>query len=210
MKRLCWISLLTMFILLLGIVTVSATMRITTIDGRTYDVSISRNQLKSIEFIDSGETEAPSVQKIFNAVPNQSSSAFKANIYPAVRMETASWDKTPYHMATPFAGQIVVAPEQRVFLAGNAAGTDNWGIDNFLLLEFTTNQGTQCFVIGSNDPVYYHNQRVTQVGPNASSQAPNAVDFAQYLPKNTTIKVKISALDYGGVGGVSNIYLIVR
>ena len=151
------------------------------------------------------------VQKLFSAVPSQSSANFKANSVHQLRVETTSWDRVPYHMTKAFTGQIIVAPGQRVYLAGDEAGIKNWGVDNFLYLEFRQGQSVQQFVIGEHEPVILADGRRPQkVGPGSFTFSPAAVDFAAYLPKNTPIQVKAFALDYGGVGWVSDVYLHVK
>lgn len=148
--------------------------------------------------------------KLFAAVPSQSSANFKANAIQRFRVDTTSWDRVPYHITKAIHRQFTIAPGQHVFLSGDEAGTKNWGVDNFLFLEFRYGQSVQRYVIGEHEPVYLDGQRVQKIGPGSFNFAPNAVDFSLHLPTDTPIQLTAYALDYGGAGWVSNVYLLIK
>lgn len=152
----------------------------------------------------------PSVVRLFSEVPKQGSAAFRSNTYPSVRIATGAWDPVPYHMAPPFTGTVTVDPQQMVMLAGDENGTRPWSIDNFLLFEISSSSGTNRFVVGTVEPVSFDGQGVPQVGPSGFSFSPGSLDLTDLFPKGEPVELKVSALDYGGVGGVSDVYLIIK
>lgn len=152
----------------------------------------------------------PNVYHLFSAVPKASSSQFKANTYQPVRIATHRFDKIPYHMTRQFQGTVTVRPGQKVILAGDAKGLQSWSVDNFLLFELTRPGWSHRFVVGAVEPVTFNGLSVPQVGANTQSFAPSSLDLATQFPQNVPVNLKVSALDYGVVGAVSNVYLITK
>lgn len=148
--------------------------------------------------------------RLFGSVPTADSSTFKSNVYSAVSVDTSTYDRTPYHMATPYSGTVTIQPGQRCFLAGDSAGQSGWSVDNFLLFEIQTGMGTKYLFCGDADPVSYNGQKVQQVGPSSFSFDAGEVDLTSYFPKGVPVQLKVSALDYGGIGHVSDVYLIIQ
>lgn len=152
----------------------------------------------------------PTVRQLFRQVPRQGSATFRSNPYTSLRIATRSWDPIPYHITEPFTDSVMVDPGQTVMLAGDGAGTEPWFIDNFLLFELTSSAGTKRFVLGTVEPVSYEGHDVPNIGPSAFTFAPGALDLTDQFPKGESVKIKVSALDYGGTGGVSDVFLIIQ
>jgi len=152
----------------------------------------------------------PVVVHVFSQVPKQDSDHFKSNRYDSVRIATRSFDRIPYHMTKTYEVIITVQENQRVLLAGDAAGEKSWFVDNFLLFELNSPEGTRRFVIGTVEPVTYDGADVPQLKPAGFTFGPGTFDLAEQFPKGVPVTVRISALDYGRTGGVSELYLIVR
>lgn len=152
----------------------------------------------------------PVVVRVFSQVPKQGSDHFKSARYDAVRIATRSFDRIPYHMTEPYEGTLTVRENQQVLLAGNAEGTQPWYVDNFLLFELSSPEGTARFIIGTVEPVTCSGVKVLQLTPAGFTFGPGTFELAEQFPKGVAVDLKISALDYGGVGGVSDLYLIVR
>jgi hypothetical protein len=74
--------------------------------------------------------------------------------------------------------------------------------------ELEWSAGRQAFWSGSGESPFRNGQRLPQVVPTAYDQDP--FDVTARVPRNVDLHVRISALDYGGVGFVSDGYLIVR
>lgn len=199
-------------VLALGALGAQAEMRIHTTDGQILTVPVERNKVKWIEFGNSmGQMPARfQSYRVFHAVPNQNSNAFKANRENNLAVDTRTWDRIPYYMAPSFRKELYVGQNQRCYLSGNESGSAGWSVDNFIFIEIHSQRGTQRFVVGTVDPVSYKGRRVTQLGRKSFNFGATEIDLTQYIPKGTPVTISISALDYGGAGKVSNLFLIVK
>jgi len=147
---------------------------------------------------------------LFSNVPSADSSKFKSDTYQEVSIGTTNYDKTPYHLANPYIGTVTVQQSQKCFLAGDSAGQTGWIVDNFLLFEIRTGMETKRLVCGAVDPVDYNGERVQQVGLNKFGFTPGEIDLTEYFPQGVPVQLKVSALDYGGSGSVTDVYLIIQ
>lgn len=145
--------------------------------------------------------------QLFNHVPTQPSDNFKHNRFPAVRVETQRWDRTPYHLTRSFTSRIRIAPGEKIILAGDRRGERPIFIDNFLLFELHSAQGTNIFFVGLAEPITYNGRPVRRVGSDGARQL---LDLTPEFPVGTDVEVTVYALDYGGVGGVSDVFLVGR
>ena len=150
----------------------------------------------------------PTVVKVFSSTSMPMSGSQKAT-----RLEVQTiFEKTPSYVTPAFSGYVTVYPGQKLFLAGNAAGTDQWRATQFLLLEFRSgHQIHRLAVSGGMDEIRYDGQAVAKVGSRSSSHGPNEIDLTSYVPSGIPVHVTIAALHYGpGIGSVSDLYLIAR
>jgi hypothetical protein len=145
--------------------------------------------------------------KLFSAVPRQDSSKFKANRFPDVQVNTNTWDRTPYHLNKSTRFSLRVSPGGRIFLSSESDRKTNIYIDNFLLFIVGSGQGQTVFSVGHVDPLTYMGSPVTRVLPISQTPTP---EITQYIPPGFEVSVTVYALDYGGVGGMSEVYLLVR
>ena len=178
--------------------------------GTAYDRGVACWKNISFSYTPVTPAEPPAVYHIFSNVPKQNSAAFKSNRYQGVQIATRTWDKIPYHLTAPYTGTISVAENQTVILAGDADGSKPWYVDNFLLFELSSPAGGKRFVIGSVEPVTFHGAEVPHIGPNTFTFSPGSLNLKDLFPKGVPVDLRISALDYGGVGGLSAVYLIVE
>lgn len=149
--------------------------------------------------------------RLFRAVAKQSSNNFKHNRHRRLRVATNVHDRVPYHMAPVAKRMVTVHPGQRIFLAGNAAGTAGFGVDNFLYLTIGSRGGhKRRFFVGTADPVTHRGRPVARLGSNKFRFRAGEIDLTPYFPKGVPTRIKVSALDYGVVGFVSDVFLIVR
>ncbi len=164
--------------------------------------------------VGSGWVEPPgvsgNVHHLFRNVPKQNSDNFKFNRYHPVRIATNIFDKTPYHMTKQYNGTVTVHGNQKVILSGNAAGTKSWFVDNFILFELSIPGWTNRFVIGVVDPVTYNGMGVPHIGPSGFTFSPGSLNLASQFPKGVPVNIRVSALDYGVFGRVTDVYLIVK
>ncbi|MBW2731084.1 MAG: hypothetical protein JRH20_01755 [Deltaproteobacteria bacterium] len=148
--------------------------------------------------------------RLFRAVAKQSSSNFKHNRYRRLRVATNQFDRVPYHMASAATRTLTVQPGQRCFLAGNKAGTAGFGVDNFLYIKIGRRGKGARFVVGAADPVTHRGRPVARLGGNKFKFRAGEIDLTSHIPKGVPTRIKVLALDYGAVGYVSDVFLIVR
>ena len=145
--------------------------------------------------------------KLFEKVNRKGSSEFKANKCNDVRVDTKQWDRIPYHLTRPFKGSINIPQGAKVFLSSNPDTRTSISVDNFIIISYSSSKGSGEFVIGQHEPVYYKNRRVTKLGSNGYRQS---LDLTQKLPQGVNVNLWAYALDYGGVGSLSDVYLIIQ
>jgi hypothetical protein len=146
--------------------------------------------------------------RVLSAVASAASTQFKQRTVPAFHVDTNVHDKTPYLITDAYEGALRIGGNQSVLLAGNAAGTAGWRVDNYLVVEIEWAGGSKAFWIGNGDALSRRSERLPQVGLTSFEQG--AFDITAQIPRNVDLRVRISALDYGGVGFVSDVYLVVR
>lgn len=142
----------------------------------------------------------PGAFKVFSAVPTQSSDRFRGSTVGELTVNTTAWDRTPYRITGDYVGTVTMPPGGRVLLAGNAAGNAGWGVDNFLYVEIDG----RGYVASQDDTVMENGEVLQNLGGDGIT------DLTAYFQPGVPTTVRIMALDYGGVGGVSDIYLVVR
>jgi len=147
----------------------------------------------------------PTAIKLVSNVPSQPSEVFKDASELAFEVATTEFDRTPYRVAETFVGTITVPIGARVGLAGDAAGTMPFSIDNFLFFEI----GEHRFLIGFTEPVFYQGQLIEQIGPAAFTFEPGSIDLTPYFDLGEPTSIRVLALDYGAVGHVSDLFLVV-
>ena len=149
-----------------------------------------------------GEAPQPAAGpiKVFSAVPTQPSSNFRAALVRELEVETSQWDRTPYLVTPAFNTTVTVAPGQRVLLAGDASGAAGWSIDNFVVARI----GGKRLVLGAGEKVR------DSSGVLESLPGGGVTDLTRFFQPGVPTPVMLMALDYGGVGGVSDVYLVVK
>lgn len=145
--------------------------------------------------------------RLFSAVPSQDSSVFRNARIPELEVETSTWDRTPYRLAPVFEGTVFVQAGSRISLAGDEAGAGPWSVDNFLLFEVGAEPHR--FVIGAAEPVRYGGSPLEYIARGYSFGA-GEIDLTPYFPPGEVTQFRILALDYGGTGYLSDVFLVVR
>jgi hypothetical protein len=129
-------------------------------------------------------------------------------------MQTAKWEKKPSIMGEETTDTLFLDKPRKIRLAGDEEGKKGWRVDNFLLVEVMDESGTVSNrkVVGrfdSGDSLLQGGKRVSQVQPNSMMFTPKQVDIGP-LPVKKPFKLKVTSLDYGEFGEVSDVYMIVE
>lgn len=128
-----------------------------------------------------------------------------------VEIDTRDFERTPRVVAsgeTP----LLRLEGARARLYGDAAGKEGFSVDNLILLEVLDEKGRVLNrgAVGFTDMVRIGKEQVDSVGPMAFNFEPGVVDITSLLPESAPFKVRATALDYSGVGRVSNVFLLLE
>ncbi len=161
--------------------------------------------------------------KMVNARPTVSSTN-----YPEMRTDITarSHDNgvTPYPriLGARLLEGMMVLGEREIILSGSSSGQAQIQVDNFFLLEsiYETADGLtrrELFGQGTADAplsgvgLMVDSQRVNYIpGVAGGTAIINPVDLKPFIPLNRLVDLQISALDCGGVGGTTDIYILFR
>ncbi len=147
--------------------------------------------------------------QISRNVPNQNSSAFKQNVRKDLSMDTTQWDKIPYSMHVSSHDLMIAAPA-KFCLAGDAGGTKGWSVDNFLLIEVLDHSGNliSSALAGLTETVRRDGNPIETIGRSSYSFNACEIDVTKLLPVGRPFRLRASAMDYGGVGYVSDVFIV--
>ncbi len=128
-----------------------------------------------------------------------------------VEIDTRDFERTPRVVAT---GEtpLLRLEGARARLYGDAAGKEGFSVDNLILLEVLNEKGQVINrgAVGFTDFVRVGREPVDNVGPLSFQFEPGLVDLTHLLPESAPFKVRATALDYSGVGRVSNVFLLLE
>ncbi|MFL5348494.1 MAG: hypothetical protein ACJ8AT_27165 [Hyalangium sp.] len=128
-----------------------------------------------------------------------------------VEIDTRDFERTPRVVAkgeTP----LLRLEGARARLYGDAAGKEGFSVDNLILLEVLDEKGQVLNrgAVGFTDMVRVGKEQVDSVGPMSFTFEPGVVDLTPLLPESAPFKLRATALDYSGVGRVSNVFLLLE
>lgn len=127
-----------------------------------------------------------------------------------VEIDASEGERTPRVVTT---GQtpLLRLGGNRARLYGDARATLGISVDNFLLLEVldASGQVVRRAVVGFTEGVHMGKEQVDSLGRRAFNFEPGEVDLTALLPESEPFQVRATALDYWGVGRVSDIYLVL-
>ena len=161
----------------------------------------------------SGDEVAPSGKdrsyQLLADTPERETTAI-TDLRQDVEVDTRDFDRTPHVVATgesPFVK--LEGAHAKIF--GDSAGTQGWSVDNFVLFEVFDAQGHRVGAAASGymDPVMIGREHVDNVGRRSFSFEAGEVDLTAQLPERDTFKIRATALDIGGVGRVSDVFLVL-
>lgn len=151
--------------------------------------------------------------KLLSAVARQQTASYRSNQRKDLAMQTSRWDKTPSIMVEDSTDTLFLDKPHKLRLAGDDEGKKGWRVDNFVLIEVLDQNGavTARKVVGkldATDAVLQGGKRISQLQPNSVMFKAKQIDIGP-LPVKKPFKLKVTALDYGEFGEVSDVYLIV-
>jgi tetratricopeptide (TPR) repeat protein len=163
-------------------------------------------------------TDKPTVSDAANAsfplqvvrnVPNQNSSAFKQNVRKDLTVDAARFDKIPYSMHVSSHDLMIPTPA-KFCLAGDAGGTKGWIVDNFLLIEILDQSGNliSSALAGLTETVRRNGNPIETIGRSSDSFNACEIDVTKLLPVGKPFRLRASAMDYGYVGFVSDVFIV--
>jgi hypothetical protein len=128
-----------------------------------------------------------------------------------VEIETHEYDRTPHVVAT---GETPLFSLDGLTarLYGDEAATLGFGVDNFLLIEVLADNGRVIdrVVVGFTEGVTIGSERIDNLGRQAFNFEAGEVNLTPRLPEKQAFKLRATALDYGGVGRVSDVFVVLR
>jgi hypothetical protein len=128
-----------------------------------------------------------------------------------VEIDTRDFERTPRVVATG-ESPLLRLEGDKARLYGDAAGKEGFSVDNLILLEVLDekSQVLDRGAVGFTDMVRIGKEQIDSVGPMSFTFEPGVVDITYLLPESAPFKVRATALDYSGVGRVSNVFLLLE
>lgn len=127
-----------------------------------------------------------------------------------IEIDTRDHDRTPHVVAT---GEtpLMTADGLTARLFGNEAANAGWSVDNFLLIEIVAENGAiiDRVCIGFTDTVSIGTETVDNLGRRAFNFEAGEINLTPKLP-DRPFKLRATALDYFGVGRVSDVWVALR
>lgn len=154
-------------------------------------------------------TGAPQAFEVFKAVPEAETSR-RQEQRQDLYVNTASGEPVPFVVGRGSVGPLN-RRGGRVRLYGDAAGTQGWSVDNFILLEIARPDGAllQRVAVGFQQGASIGSEQIDTVGPMQFQFGPGEIDLTRFLPEDEPVVITATALDTGSVGSVSDLFLIL-
>lgn len=130
-----------------------------------------------------------------------------------IEIRPTSQDLNPSVITDGESVEFVLGTYSRASFAGDDAGEAAWSIDNFLLVEVVEQDGTVSdrFAVGFvTGTVYFGTDLLENVGSWARQFEARSPDLSLRLPKNRPIRLRITALDNGNTGSLTDVFLVIE
>jgi hypothetical protein len=146
--------------------------------------------------------------RVFVGVTSRPSKFFKSNLAGEFYITPPHpYDKTPYHVQTPFTTLLKRTENEKIILAGNGSGTAGWQVDNFLFVEILAGTKEDRFYLGGVNRVEYQGQIIRSLGGGFQH---GPFDLTPFIPAGVSTRINIYALDFGVIGYVSDLFLAIQ
>jgi hypothetical protein len=128
-----------------------------------------------------------------------------------IEIDTHDHDRTPRVVAT---GEtpLLNAEGLAARLYGDEGCSQGWSVDNFLLVEIFADNGhiVDRVSVGFTDTVMMGSETIDNLGRQAFNFEPGEINLTPKLPEGKPFKLHATALDYFGVGRVSDVFVCLR
>lgn len=152
---------------------------------------------------------APRVVRLLAEAPEKETAQLP-QVREDVEVDTRDFDRHPHVVAT---GEtpLLRLEGARARLYGDEKATQGWSVDNFVLVEVLDAAGKRLgsAAIGFTESVMLGREHVDSVGRMSFTFEPGEVDITHLLPGREPFKLRVTALDYSGVGKVSDLFLVL-
>ncbi|HZI16500.1 MAG TPA: hypothetical protein VE153_39405 [Myxococcus sp.] len=127
-----------------------------------------------------------------------------------VEVDATEGERTPRIVATGQTPSLRLEGS-RARLYGDAKASLGFSVDNFLLLEVLDANGkvVRRAAVGFTEGVLIGKEVVDSLGRRAFSFEAGEVDVTDLLPESEPFQLRATALDYWGVGRVSDVFLVL-
>lgn len=147
--------------------------------------------------------------KLMDKVEEAETASFKEQ-RPDIEVRTRDAVVHPSVMGVVTTDPVKLLPGMRATLAGDPDGRTGFYVDNFLLIEVMKgDRVVERSAVGFQEGAVRGNETIDNVGKMGFAFDPGEVDVTQLLTENEAVRLKVTALDYGNVGKVSDVYLIL-
>ena len=157
-----------------------------------------------------GGTSEPRTVRLIADAPERETTTI-AELRSDIEIDTRDHERTPHVVAT---GEtpLLTAEGLTVRLCGDEACTQGWSVDNFLLIEVVAENGKVLdrVSVGFTDTVMMGSETVDNLGRRAFNFEPGEVNLTPKLPERQPFKLRATALDYFGVGRVSDVFVQLK
>jgi hypothetical protein len=128
-----------------------------------------------------------------------------------LEVDTPDFERIPRVVASHETGVMELAGA-RARLYGDQDGSMGWGVDNFLLIEILDAKENilDRAVVGFSESVALGAEHLDNVGRRSFKFDGGEVDLTDKLPEQGKFKLRATALDYNGVGKVSDVYVLLE
>ncbi|WP_168733242.1 hypothetical protein [Thalassobius vesicularis] len=147
--------------------------------------------------------------KVFSAVPDTASETFLGHLSARFTIDADSFIGKVLDVTPPKSLTITPQPGAKVYFAGDADGTKPIHVDNIMVVCIND---APCLSTGMRDGKGLREKNGREIGQLPANStfdpAPSQLDITGRLSMGQPNRVMVYALDYGGLGGVSDVYLI--
>ena len=161
---------------------------------------------KRIETI-SGETRA---MKLLSDTPERETTQIQERRQD-VEIDTTDYERTP-HVVAKGETPMMQLDGRTARLYGNEAASTGFEVDNLVLIEVIADDGSILgrVSVGFTEGVIIGKDHIDNLGRQAFRFEGGEVNLTPVLPDKRPFKIRATALDYSGVGRVTDVYLVLK